>query len=406
MRQLFSVIRFEFNGFAKNKAFVGMALLLMVLALIGPAVPAIINRMGGITASRTIAVVDNTGMFDQATLNEMLAPEVVMVANMNAATQAVTDGTHNYALELNHDSFTLGVMTVGMGVFNLEHQIAGVLSHMHMIDTLYAQGIAPDFANEILTFRPTGEIVTLGVGAGDGSADTFAANFLLAYVMAMVLMMGLQIGGGHLLTAVVREKSTKTMELLVTSCAPHIMLMGKVIGTGAALMIQIIALVASAAVSMLFITPMLTGDAEGVFALNLSPMILLLFIVFFLLGFTVYAFMYAALASTCSRMEDAQSLSSLPIMLLMAGFFMVMVGMNNPGAPWIPIVSFIPFLSPFVMFMRICMGTAAAWEILVSIVIQIVSIGIVAWAGAKIYRMGTLMYGAKPSFKNLMEAFR
>jgi len=403
MGQLWSVIRFEFNGFAKNKAFVGMAIFLMLVALIGPAVPSIIDRVD-FGSSRTIAVVDNTGMFDQATLDAMLSPDVVMVSDINAANQAVLDGTHNYALELNRDTYTLSTMTIGMGIFNLEHQIASLLSHQFRVDALQAQGIGQDMTYEILMFHPAGEVVALG--AGEGDADTFVQNIVLAYVMALVLMIGLQTGGGHLLTAVVREKSTKTMELLVTSCKPRTMLMGKVIGTGAALMIQILALAVSAAVSMLFITPLVAGDAEGVFALNFSPMILMYLVVFFLLGFTIFAFLYAALASTCSRMEDAQSLSTLPTLLLTAGAMMVFVGMNNPGAVWVPIASFVPVISPFVMFMRICMGTADTWEILVSIAIQVASIGIVAWAAAKIYRMGTLMYGAKPTIKGLLQAFK
>ncbi|MCL2287360.1 MAG: ABC transporter permease [Firmicutes bacterium] len=406
MKQLWSVIRFEFNTFAKNKAFVGMALFLVALALIGPAIPAIINRVGRITAERTIAVVDNTGTFDQATLNAMLSPTVVMVTDMNTATRLVTDGTHNYALELNRDSFTLGVMSMGIGIFNLEHQVGDILSHMHRMDTLYAQGVAPNLAGEILAFRPSSEIITLGATVGDGSADSFAQNVLLAYIMGLVLMIGLQTGGGHLLTVVVREKSTKTMELLVTSCPPRIMLVGKVIGTGAALMLQIIALVVSAAVSMLYVAPMLAGGAEDIFTINFSPIVLMYLLVFFLLGFLMYAFIFAALASTCSRMEDATSMGQIPILLLTAGFIMVIIGMNNPGAAWVPVVSFIPFFSPFVMFMRICMGTAANWEIFVSIAVQIFTIGVISWMAAKIYRMGTLMYGAKPSFKNLLQAFK
>jgi len=404
MNQLWSVIRFEFSTFAKNKAFVGVTLFLIVLALVGPAVPAIIDRVGNITAGRSIAVVDNTGMFDQATLNSMLSPEVVIFTNMNAANQAVLDGTHNYALELNLDNFTLSVMSMGIGVLNLEHQIGDIISHVHRVNTLYAQGISPDLTNAILTFRPASEIVNLGVGA-DGDADAFLENIIFVYVMAMVLMIGLQTGGGHLLTAVVREKSTKTMELLVTSCPPHTMLVGKVVGTGSALMLQIATLAVSAAVGMLFVAPMLAGDAD-VFSITFNPIIMVYLLVFFLLGFIMYAFIFAALASTCSRMEDATSMGQIPILMLTAGFFMVMIGMNNPGATWVPIVSFIPFFSPFVMYMRICMGTAATWEIIASIAGQIVAIGIISWMAAKIYRMGTLMYGAKPTFKSLLAAFK
>ncbi|MCL1787615.1 MAG: ABC transporter permease [Defluviitaleaceae bacterium] len=403
MKQLWSVIRFEFNAFAKNKAFVGVTLLLMAIALIGPVVPAIIGRVGNIGGERTIAVVDNTGMFNQAILNEALAPTVVMVPDIAAANQMVIDGTHNYALEINHDNFYLGAMTMGMGVFNLENQIAGLLRTQHQIGALYDHGLTPELSAEILFFSPTRHLVTLGVGDGDG--DSFVENIILVYVLSLVLMIFLQMGGGHLLTAVVREKSTKTMELLVTSCKPSIMLVGKVIGAGSALLLQLVGLAVAAIIS-LQITPLVAGDAEDVFTFSFSPVILAYMLLFFLLAFLTYAFVYAALASTCSRMEDATSMSQVPTLLLTGSFLAVMIGMNNPGAAWIPITSFVPFISPFMMFMRIAMGTAAGWEIALSIGIQIVTIGIISWLAAKIYRMGTLMYGAKPSFKTLLQAFK
>jgi len=405
MSKLKSVIRFEFSQFANNKVFLIMTLVIALLALVGPAVPVIIDRVGDITANRTIAVVDNTGTFDQATLDAMLSPDVVMFTSIQAAHDAVQDGTHNYALEINQYDFTLAVMAMGVGVINLEHSIGSILAHFHQVGQLQAQGLSPDAAAGVLAFRPHSEVLNLGVSA-DTDTDTFVQNMLFSYIMAVVLAIGLQIGGGHLLTAVVREKSTKTMELLVTSCEPHIMMFGKVIGTGAALLMQIITLVAAAAVSMLVITPALEYGTDAAISFTFDPMIMGLLIIYFLIGFAMYAFIYAALASTCSRMEDATSMAQLPGLLLMAGMMMVVFGMTNPGAAWITPASFVPFFAPFVMFMRIAMGTAAAWEIIVSITTSLATIGIIAWAGAKIYRMGTLMYGAKPTFKSLLAAFR
>lgn len=405
MSQLKSVIRFEFGSFAKNKVFVGVTIFLMVLSLVGPLVPAIIGGVSNIMPERSIAVVDHTGLFDQDYLNDWLSPTVSMVTDIEAANQAVIDGNYHYTLVLNHESFTLSTMTMGVGVLNLEHQVASLLRYHYRLATLEGQGISPDFTADVLAFDPVAELVTLGA-AGEAGADAFLENVIFAYIMAMVLMFGLQIGGNHILTVVVREKSTKTMELLVTSCKPTVMLLGKVIGTGSALILQIAALALAGIVSMQFVSPAIVGDMEDIMQINIDPMILLYFVVFFLLGYLVFAFIFAALASTCSRQEDAISMGQVPAILLAAGFFMVMIGMNSPGATWVEIASFVPFVSPFVMFLRICMGTATTWEILVSIAIQLASIGLIAWMASKIYRMGTLMYGAKPGFKAILAAFK
>ena len=403
MRQLWSVIRFEFNGYARSKAFIAVTLLLLVVSLVGPLVPAIIDRAGAIGGERFIGVVDNTGQFDPAILNDMLSPTVVVMPSIDAANQAVIDGTHHYALEINRDSFYLGAMTLGMGVFNLESQITGILRRQYQMEALYGHGLSPEASVQVLTFTPQGTLVTLGIGDDDGGS--FFGNFALVYVMSFVLLLFLNMGGGHLLTAVVREKSTKTMELLVTSCKPTIMIMGKVIGVGAALLLQISVLAVGAVVS-LQLTPLVVGGAEDVFTFDFSPMLMVYMVIFFLLAFLTFAFVYAALASTCSRMEDATSMAQIPTMLLAGAFIAVNFGMSNPGAAWIPVVSFIPFTAPFFMFMRITMNTAAPWEIVLSIAIQVVAIGAIAWMAAKIYRMGTLMYGAKPTFKTLLEAFK
>jgi len=404
MNQLWSVMRFEFNAFAKNKVFVGITLLMVVISLLAPAAPAIIDSInfGGFGAERTIAVVDNTGMFDEGTISAFVAPPATMFTSIDAAIAAVENGDHNYALELKDGSFTLHVATMGLGVANIQGQVIHMFQHVHRTENLGAYGLSEASIQEILFFAPAAELIT--IGDAYATIDSFVENFLYSYVMAFVLYFALLIGGGHLLTTVVREKSTKTMELLVTSCPPSTMMNGKVLGVGAAIVLQILLMAVAAFVSMQ-ITPMIFADTDA-FAISISLDLLVLLVVFFLLGFIMFSYIYAALASTTSRMEDAQSLSQVPQLLIMVGFFGSVFGMQNPGAAWVQILSHIPFTAPFVMFGRIVVGTAAPWEVWVSIAVQIVTIGIIAWMAAKIYRMGTLMYGAKPTFKNLLEAFK
>jgi len=403
MRQLWSVIRFEFLAFAKNKTFVGVTLFFMVLALAGPAIPAIFNAVSSITGERTIAVVDNTGWFTADIVDEFITPRATFFNDIAAARAAVENGEHNYAIELDEDEFILHVTAMGLGVANIQGQAASMLRYRHRVETLGGLGVAPYLTSEILMFEPYFDVTTIGELAAD--AEVFLENMLYAYAMITVLYMTLLMGGAHLLTTVVREKSTKTMELLVTSCAPGKMLNGKVLGVGAAIMMQLLLMAVSAIISMR-ITPILTEGMGDIFTVAISFELLAYLVVFFLLGFIMYSYVYAALASTTSRQEDATSMGQLPQLMLAAGFFAAMIGMQNPGAAWVMPLSHVPFFAPFLMFVRICMGAAATWEIYVSIAAQVVTIGIISWMGAKIYRMGTLMYGAKPTLKNLLEAFK
>ena len=154
------------------------------------------------------------------------------------------------------------------------------------------------------------------------------------------------------------------------------------------------------------VTAAIAGDMEDIFTVAISPAILGFVVLFFLLGFIAYAYFFAALASTASRQEDAMSMGQIPQLLLAAGAIAAFATMTNPGAVWVGPLSHVPFVAPFVMFVRITMDAAPAWEIVVSIVAQIVTIGVISWMATKIYRMGTLMYGAKPTFKNIMQAFK
>jgi len=405
MRQVFSVARFEFLSFAKSPTFIGMTIFMIALALIGPMIPSIIGLFGNVTAERTIAVVDTTGQFDATTIDAFIPPQATFFPTIEAARNAVSEGNYNYALELRDGSFNLYVTAMGIGIANLEHSIIGMYRHLHQMEQFQAAGIDPAQTAAIMGFTPTSDILTLAAG-GDIVADTmdsFFENFIYAYVMAFILYFGIMIGGQYLLTTVIREKSTKTMELLITSCKAGRMLNGKVLGVGSAVLLQLLLMVGAAVVSMNISYAISDGDA---FIVNLQSEIMVYLVLFFLLGFIMFSYIYATLASTVSRMEDASSISFLPQILIIGGFFASVMGMQNPGADWVVIVSHIPFFAPFVMFARIAMDNAATWEIALSIAVQVVTIVIIAILGARIYRMGTLMYGNKPKLKDLLAAFK
>jgi len=412
MKQMLTVMKFEFLTFARSGAFIGITIFMIALALIGPAIPRIIDFFSEmeIGAERRIAVVDTTGAFNLETINAHVAPAATLFSSIEAARAAVTDGQYSYAAQINDDGLTLYVTAMGVGAMTIGDNLAWMIRERHRYNAFADMGIDAQAQADIFAFVPASEIMTL-TPAGDiaeETADNFFSNMIFSYVLSFVLYFGLLTGGGYIVTAVVREKSTKTMELLITSCKAGRLMNGKVLGVGAAVLSQILLMVAAAAFSMNFFGGM-DSDGTGIMAmLNLTfdPFIMSTLVIFFFLGFLMYAYIYAALASTVSRMEDANSIQTLPMMLVMVGFFMAIFGMTNPGAGWINIASHVPFLAPFVMFMRICLGTAAYWEVAVSIAAQAATVLLVAFLGGRIYRMGTLMYGNKPRLKDILAAFR
>ena len=413
MKQILTVMRFEFLSFAKSGTFIGMSILLMLLALIGPAIPMVIGMFSDTDffgSDRSIAVVDHTGQFDADIIESYLASSAVFFTDLDEAKAAVVHGLHEYVLEISDDIYTIFVDTMGIGVLTLQGSVNHMIQSQYRTQHLYGLGIPAAVLDDIFAFQPEGNVAVIGA-AVEGVEDTgdalfaYLENMVYSYVLGIVLYISLLIGGTYLLTTVIREKSTKTMELLITSCKAIHMLNGKVLGVSSAILVQILTVVVGLLVSM-SVTATLGGGIDIPFEVSVQTDILIFLVIFFLLGFIMYSYIYAALASTVSRMEDANSIALLPTLLIMVGFMGSIFGMNDPGAGWVIALSHVPIFAPFVMFMRICLGTAAGWEIALSIAAQIFSMAAISWVGSKIYRMGTLMYGNKPKLKDFISAFR
>jgi|GEM_PF-861119 len=419
MKQIKTVMRFEFLTFAKSGTFIGMTILMVLVALIGPLVPTVIRVFGegafdGFGGERTIAVVDTTWAIPADTLDEFLAPRVVLFQNIDEARAAVGEGLHNYALEITADGgYTLYVTSMGLGVMNLQHQAESLMQYVHRTVLINQLGATQNQLEAIITPDITGGLMAIDTD-GQVLPDTiedYLQNIVYSYAMSFILYIGLLMGGQYLLTGVIREKSTKTMELLITSCRASYMLNGKVFGVGAAILLQLLLMVGAALFSMQIAGLMEVGmlaasgeDLSGMFSGGIPANILVFLPVFFLLGYVMYAYVYAALASTVSRMEDANSIAMLPVLLIVAGLLGSVFGLNNPDAQWIVIMSHVPLFAPFMMFMRICLNMVQGFEIAVSIAAQIATIIAISWLGGRMYRMGTLMYGNKPKIKDLWMA--
>src|SRR5690625_1206547 len=149
----------------------------------------------------------------------------------------------------------------------------------------------------------------------------------------------------------------------------------------------------------------LSGGFFDVFGFNTTSFSLYIYaLVFFILGYLLYATIAAMLGSLVSKVEDVQQLLFPMIMLIMIAFFIAMFGLGMPEAKFITVTSYIPFFSPMIMFLRVGMLDVPVWEIALSIGILILTIGFFGWLGARIYRGGVLMYGPSRTLKDFKNA--
>src|SRR5699024_5252494 len=216
----------------------------------------------------------------------------------------------------------------------------------------------------------------------------------IVYVMVFLLYMAILIYGQMIATEVATEKSSRVMEILISSASPVTHMFAKIIGIGLLGLTQILVIIA---VGYLLIANKLSEYSEGFFEsfgfISTSNSIYVYAIIFFILGYFLYATISAMLGSLVSRVEDVQQLILPIVFLVMIAFFIAMFGLSQPDATFITVTSFIPFFSPMIMFLRVGMIDVPIWQVGVSMAILIGTIYLFAVLGARIYRGGVLMYG-------------
>lgn len=247
---------------------------------------------------------------------------------------------------------------------------------------------------------------TGSIGEAGKSATEVAIAMVMVYFMIIVLFMGIMITGQLIATEITSEKSSRIMELLITSVSPLNQMYGKIIGMLLVGLGQIGFIIAVGFVNVLL--PHNIGFLQelGIQLSDISVSLLMYGVVFYILGYFLYATVYAAVGSIVSRTEElAQAMMPLT-MLSLAGFYAAMIAINMPDAAFVKVMSYIPFFTPFLMFLRIGLTDPSMWEVLLSIVILLGSTLALGWLSAKIYRTGVLMYGKRPSLKELRKAMR
>ena len=271
-----------------------------------------------------------------------------------------------------------------------------VLQEVYRINTMIKEGLTSEQVGAIMSVQIAGSTETLGKDQ--------AENFFYTYIMIFALYMVILLYGQMVATNVATEKSSRAMEVLITSAKPTAMMFGKVLASCIAGFTQLV-LVFGTAILLYNVNKETLSNPLIASIFDIPVELFIYLIVFFVLGFLIYAFLYGAVGSTASKLEDINT-SVMPITYLFLIAFMVVIFSMTSGSvdnTAMLVCSYIPFTSPMAMFTRICMSTVAWYEIAISIVILVGSTVGIGVLSAKIYRIGVLLYGTPPKISNIIK---
>ena len=404
MEQFRKILKFELKGYLTNKVFVGVTCFLVAVIFLVTFLPRVLDFFGSEDTGeppedREIMLVSGGDESVRAALSQAF-PEYEVRLTEGDVKAPVTGGEAACAVELHGlSAFTYYVDNLSMYDTNAQ-RVSEVLTGLYRLAALAEAGVAPEQAEAIMSAAASFDVRSLGVDQGQ--------NFFYTYVMIFALYMVILLYGQMVATNVATEKSSRAMELLVTSADPTAMMFGKVAASCLAGLAQLVCVFGSA---LLFYN-LNRGYIEdgGILSLlfDMPPSLLAYMFLFFILGFFIYAFLYGAIGSTASKLEDINT-SVMPVtMIFIAGFFVVVFGMSSGSVdnPLMTACSFIPFTSPMAMFTRVAMSHPALWEIGLSVAILLASCAGIGVLSARIYRVGVLLYGTKPGLREILRMLK
>jgi len=407
MKQFKKILSFELFSYFKNKIFVGVTVFLVVLIAAVLFFPRIDAALGteddAIPAERDVLLVKVDGKTQSELVMQTFSAvfadyDVRLTAEDDSAIkEQVLAGDAACAFVMNGPtSYTYYVDNLSMYDANTE-LADGALRQVYQMHAMLDSGMTAEQANGVMNIQIASETQSLGKNQ--------AENFFYTYIMIFALYMVILLYGQMVATNVATEKSSRAMELLITSAKPASMMFGKVTASCLAGLLQLVAVFGSSLV-FYHINRSYWGENMIVSSIfNIPPELLAFMLVFFVLGFLVYAFMFGAVGSTASKLEDINT-SVMPITFLFVISFMVVMtsmGSGDVDNPVMTVCSYIPFTSPMAMFTRIAMSNVSPIEIATSIAILIASTVGIGMLSAKIYRAGVLLYGTPPKLSVLLK---
>lgn len=409
MRRVLIVARHEYLVNVRRVGFIAMTLLVPLLGAAGLFVAAFFGGQAAaffastfIPEERNVGLVDHLGAFTP--LLPAYEEDFRLLEDEDVARAALKAEEIDSLLIVPEDYIEVGTVTLVTreGGFS-----AAVMEDSDTVRAMFVDHLLGDELDPALRERVADPIdFTLVAleeeGEAEGGPLNIVLNLMVPYFLGILLVMTIFVTSGYLLQGVAREKTSRVMEIILSSVTARQLLAGKVLGLGALGLTQIVIWMLSSVA--------LSGGALGLLGVALPllsrPHILILGLVYYVLGFLVYAVLMGGVGALGTTQQESQQLAG--IFSLMAGIPLMMAGFmfSNPNITFVRVLSWFPLTAPTMMLLRLPMAEVPMVDIVGSILMLIITIPAVLWAGSKVFRMGLLMYGKRPSVRQVLRALR
>jgi ABC-2 type transport system permease protein len=437
MKKILAVVRREFVERVRTRAFVISTIMLPVFIVLMAVLPGLM--MGGSDHTSRVAVVDasSTGLGEQVSRalqaeklsDQPAAParyrvqvfpahaeQLAVVRDALVAKTGFDKTTQSDAWDgvvvLTDDALASGKLAYyggNVGAVDAMSKLQRTLSQALATARLSKSGIDPALVRRSMA---PADLQTTKVSDGKLTGQSGKDSFLIAYFMGFILYISILIYGQQTMTSVIEEKTSRIMEVLASSLTPFQMLLGKVLGVGLAGLTQMaiwggsVFLVGSQRAHLAGLFGM-SADAMQSFPIpTMAPGLLVVFLVYFALGFLLYGALYAAIGAMCNTVQETQQYAIFVTLFIMVGFFAVFSLIKDPTSELGVTMSYIPFFAPFVMPVRWSMTSVPPLQLALSLGLMVAGLLACVWLAARIYRTGILMYGKKPSWRELLRWIR
>lgn len=405
MRSLFTVIAFTIKDMVKRKSFIISNIIILLIIVIGFNVP---KFLSGIKEESTkVTVLDNENIFEGRLDNlheQFLELGYDVDIDKESSKEQVQEKVKNkevssaIILTETDNGLYFEYLVDGMGLnTTVPTEVISAIQLTYQNMQLASLGIPEE---NLPTLNTESNITVTSL-----STDESASNIAVMMILSIVLFYAIYFYAYQVSSAITIEKTSRIIETLVTSTSPRIIVLGKTIGIGLVGIMQTLILILVAVISAnTFLEP---ETAKAIFEMmKLSPQMIGIIAVYYLLGYSLYALLYALTGSTVSKPEEIQSANGPVAILAVIGFYLSYFTMMNPTSSLNEIAALVPISSPFCMPFRVMMGLSSTNEVILSIVILLITIFIVTNISIKIYSSAILNYGERISLKKMFGMYK
>jgi len=333
---------------------------------------------------------------------EILRPSENAAAQQEQLDQWVLDGDYDAWVWIDEDLLAKDLVEYhAESVANfitqevLESAVSRVVRQIRLEEAGYDAEVVAQLSRSV-------ELETIRLSEEGSRAEGGLGGFTIAFALFMILYMTTLIYGQQVMHGVLEEKSSRVVEVVLAAVQPVELMAGKLVGICLAGLTQLgiwfataVALTAPGFLAIFAFMP------EGASLPTLSPALIVHFFAFFLLGYFFYATFYAMIGSAFNNTQEAQQMASIGVVFVVMPWIFLLPVINSPDSTMAVVTSLIPVFTPFLMLLRIAVKTPPAWQIALGYVLTIALCAGMIWLCARVYRVGILMYGKKPTVKEI-----